>query len=124
VIRQYCPFLCHVSMTLPMTSCINHVLPSKRISSSIAPMIDSVLKFLPRWGMSSLPLELEKKCVPFRAFNRVGQRRWSNEAQYQHSHGEQPNSTRCVVTHSRKEKMHERSRIFPPSNSPDIFVSS
>jgi hypothetical protein len=47
-------------MTLPVTLCIHPILPSKRISSSIAPMIDSVWKFLPRWGMLSLTLELEK----------------------------------------------------------------
>jgi hypothetical protein len=43
-----------------MTSCIHPILPSKIMSSSIAPRIDSVWKFLPRWDMPSLTLELEK----------------------------------------------------------------
>jgi hypothetical protein len=43
-----------------MTSCIHPVPSSKRVSSSITPMINSVWKFLPRWVMSSSMLEFEK----------------------------------------------------------------
>jgi hypothetical protein len=54
------PFLSHVVMISLMPSCICHVQLSKRMSSSIAPRIDSVWKFLPRWVMSSSTLEFEK----------------------------------------------------------------
>jgi hypothetical protein len=53
-------FLCHVSMISPTISCIHPILLSQRISSPIAPMLDSVWKFLPQWGMSSLTLRFEK----------------------------------------------------------------
>jgi hypothetical protein len=61
------------------------VLLSKRISSLIVSMIDSVLKFLPRWGMSPLTLDFEKVLFPFQASAQVaGPRRSSNEAQHKH----------------------------------------
>jgi hypothetical protein len=50
---------------LTVTSCIHHVPLSKRISSLIAPMIDSVWEFLPWWEMSSLTLEFEKDLYHF-----------------------------------------------------------
>jgi hypothetical protein len=47
-------------MSSHATSCIHLVPSSKRVSSSITPMIKSVWKFLPRCVMSSLTLEPEK----------------------------------------------------------------
>jgi hypothetical protein len=32
-------------------------------------------------------------------------------------------SSKCYVAHSRKEKLHERSRSFPLPNYPDVFLS-
>jgi hypothetical protein len=53
------PLSSHVIMISLMPSCICHVRVSKWMSSSTAPKIDSVWKFLPQWRMSSLTLELE-----------------------------------------------------------------
>jgi hypothetical protein len=47
-------------MIAPVPSCIHLVPLSKRMSSPIMPMIESVWKFLPWWAMSSLTLESEK----------------------------------------------------------------
>jgi hypothetical protein len=47
-------------MSSHVTSCIHHVPSSKRVSSSITPMINLVWKFFPRWVMSCLTLEPEK----------------------------------------------------------------
>jgi hypothetical protein len=49
-----------INMISHATPFIPHVLSSRRISSLIVPWIDSVWKFLPRWGVLSLTLELEK----------------------------------------------------------------
>jgi hypothetical protein len=46
-------------MISPMPSCIHPIRLSKRMSSPIAPMIESVWKFLSQWVISSL-LEFEK----------------------------------------------------------------
>jgi hypothetical protein len=46
-------FLRHVNTVSPTTSYIHSVLLSQRITSPITPMIDSVWKFLPRWGCHS-----------------------------------------------------------------------
>jgi hypothetical protein len=46
---------------------------SKRISSSITPMIASVWKFLPIWGMPSLTLELENVLFHFEPMIELGQ---------------------------------------------------
>jgi hypothetical protein len=52
-----------------------------RVSCSIASMIDSLWKFLPRWVMLSSSLEFEKVPFLFWAFTRVtGPRRSRNEA--------------------------------------------
>jgi hypothetical protein len=54
------PLSSHVVMISLAHSCICHVRLSKSMSSSLAPRIDSVWKFLPRWVMSSSTLEFEK----------------------------------------------------------------
>jgi hypothetical protein len=46
-----------------VTSCIQHVLLSKRTPSLIAARIDSVCKSLAKWGRLSLTLKFEE--VPF-----------------------------------------------------------
>jgi hypothetical protein len=57
------------------------------------------------------------------AFNQiVGPRRSNNEVQHKQSHKAQSDSTRCYVTHARKEKLHERPRSFPPLNYLDILL--
>jgi hypothetical protein len=100
-------------MTLPTTLCIHPVLPSNRISSSIMQMIDSIWKFLPRLGMSSLTLEFEKSSFPFRVSDWVGgPRRSSNEAQHKESYEAQSDSTMYYVAHARKEKPHRKLRSF------------
>jgi hypothetical protein len=110
-------------MTLPMTSCIHPVLPSKRISSLITPIIDSVWKFLPQLGMSTLTLEFEKVLFPFRASAQVvAPRGPSNEAQHKQSHETQSNSTRCYPpTHERKSGMGDR-EVFLLSTVPLSFL--
>jgi hypothetical protein len=69
--NHFCPVSSHVllilseshlhamlEMSSPMTSCIHHVLSSKRISSSIAPMIDPVWNLRKPFFHSEQPLEL------------------------------------------------------------------
>jgi hypothetical protein len=75
------PLLSHVVMISLVPSCICPVRLSKRMSSLIAPRIDSVWKFLPRWVMSSSTLEFKKVPFPFQASARVtGSGRSRNEA--------------------------------------------
>jgi hypothetical protein len=54
------PLLNHVVMISTVRLCIHLVQLSKRMSSPIAPMIDSVWNLLPRLGILSLTLEFEK----------------------------------------------------------------
>jgi hypothetical protein len=107
-----------------ITSCI-HLNPlSKRISSLITPMIDAVWKFLPRWRMLPLTLEYEKVLFPFRAPARVVEPRGSsNEVCYNQSQEAQSDSTRCYVTHARKEKWHGWSRSLPPYKRPIVLLA-
>jgi hypothetical protein len=101
-------------------SCICPVWVSKRMLSSIAPKIDSVWKFLPRWRMSPLTLGYEKILFPFRASTRVIELRGlSNEARYNQSQEAQSDSTQWDVAHTPKGKLHEGPRSCPPSNYPD-----
>jgi hypothetical protein len=119
------PLLSHVVMISLLPSCIHPVRLSKRVSSPIAPRIDSIWKFLPRWVMLSSTLEFEK--VPFlvRVPDRVVEPRgWSNEAHYNQSHEAQSGSTRWDVTHAPKEKLHEGPRSSPPFNYPDTWYPS
>jgi hypothetical protein len=53
------PLLSHVVMISPVHSYIHPVQLSKRMSTPIVSMIESVWKFLPWWAMSSLTLEFE-----------------------------------------------------------------
>jgi hypothetical protein len=55
----------HVILISHVTLCTHLDLLSKRISSSITPMIDSVWKFLPGWSMLPLTLGCEKVLFPF-----------------------------------------------------------
>jgi hypothetical protein len=104
-----------VIMISLVPSCIYPVWVSKGMPSSIALKIDSVWKFLPQWRMSSLTLELENILSHFEYLTQVtGPRRWSNEARHNQCHEAQSDSTRCYVTHVRKEKCHGRPRSFPP----------
>jgi hypothetical protein len=74
--------LSHVIMISLVPSCIGHVQVSKGMSSSTAPKIDSVWKFLPQWRMSFLTLELENFLSHFEYLTWVARpRRLSNEAQ-------------------------------------------
>jgi hypothetical protein len=71
----------HVVMISLAPSCIYHVWLSKRMSSSIAPRINSVWKFLSRWVMLSLTSEFKKVHFLFWASAQVvGSRRSRNEA--------------------------------------------
>jgi hypothetical protein len=72
------------------------------------------LEVLTLMGGVGLDIGTWESSFPFWASDRVGSRRLSNEAQ--------PDSTRCCVTHSQKEKLQERPRSFPPSNCPDILL--
>jgi hypothetical protein len=79
--------LSHVVMISLVPLCICLVRVSKGISSSTAPKIDSVWKFLPQWRMSSLTLELENVLSHYEYLTRVvGPKRLSNEAQNKQSH--------------------------------------
>jgi hypothetical protein len=71
-----------------------------------------------------MTLELENVLSHYEYPTRlVGPRRLSNEAQNKQSHEAQSDSTRWYVDHARKERLHERSRGFPPLNYLDILLS-
>jgi hypothetical protein len=81
------------------------------------------LEVLTKMGNVVLDFWTWECSFPFRAFDRVGPRRSSDEVQHKWSHEAQPDSTRYYVAHSRNEKLHERPRSFPPANYPDILLS-
>jgi hypothetical protein len=81
------------------------------------------LKVLTPMGDVILDIGTQESSFPFGASDRVGPRRWSNESQHKWSHEAQPDSTRCYVAHSRKEKLHERPKSLPLSNYPNILFS-
>jgi hypothetical protein len=109
----------HVILILHVTLCIHLDLLSKRISSLITPLIDSVWKFLPGWRMSPLTLGHQKVLFPFWAPTWVVEPRGSsNQPRYNQSHEAQFDSTRWDVTHAPKGKLHEGPGSFPPFNCP------
>jgi hypothetical protein len=62
----WCPFIfSRVTLILHSTLCIHPIRLSKRMSSPIAPRINSFWKFLPQWALSSLKLEFEKVLFHF-----------------------------------------------------------
>jgi hypothetical protein len=104
--------------------CICPIRVSKGMSSSTAPRINSIWKFLYQWRMLSLTLELENALSHSEYLTRVaGPRRLSNKAQNKQSQEAQSDSTRCYIAHARKKKLHERPRSFSPSNYLDILLS-
>jgi hypothetical protein len=81
------------------------------------------LEVLTTMGDVILDIGTRESSFSFGASDRVGLRRWSNEEQHKWSHEAQPDSIRCYVAHSRKEKLHERLRSLPLSNCPNIVLS-
>jgi hypothetical protein len=114
----------HVVLISHATSCIHLDLLSKRISSPVTPMIDSVWKFIPGWRMSPLTVGYENVLFPFWAPARVVEPRGSNnEAHYNQSHEAQSDSTRWDVAHTTKGELQEGPKSCPPSNYPDILLT-
>jgi hypothetical protein len=112
-----------VVMISPMPLCIHPVRLSKRMSSPIAPRINSVWKFTPM-GDVVLDVGIWGSSFPFRESDWVdGPRRSSNGAQHKESHEAPSDSTRCYGTHARKKKLHGKPRSFPPFNSSGILLS-
>jgi hypothetical protein len=107
------PLSSHVIMISLVPSCIYHVRLYKRMSYSITPRIDSAWKFLPWWVMSSSTLQFEKVLFDFEHLNELmDQEDVSNGAQHKESREAQSKSTRCYVTHARKEKLHGKPWSF------------
>jgi hypothetical protein len=110
-------------MISPVPLCIHSILSSKRIPSSIMPMIDSVWMFLPHWGDVVLDIGTRESSFPFGASDRVGPRRWSTEAQHNGVMKHNPILQGTMSsTHVRKSCMRDREVLLLSIVSISFFL--